>query len=50
MVDVFSFSHFRTGGDQMVNGVVKTATKSAFWVHWEALILNCDDKALGFCL
>ena len=40
----------RTAGDQMVNGIVETAAKSAFWVHWEALILNCDDKALGFCL
>ena len=48
---------------QMVNGLVETATKSAFWVHFrlledvvlvpaclEALILGCNDKALGFCL
>ena len=47
----------------MVNGLVEMATQSAFWVHvklledvvlvpacWEALILGCDDKALGFCL
>ena len=63
-VDVFSFSQFRAARDQMVNGLVETATQSAFWVHvrlledvvllvpacWEALVLDCDDKALGFCL
>ena len=62
-VDVFSFSQFRTATDQVVNGLVQTATQSTFWVHvrlledvvlvqarWEALILGCDDKALGFCL
>ena len=61
--DVFSFSHFREARDQMVNGLVAPAAKSAFWVHvrifedvalvpagWEALILGCDDKALSFCL
>ena len=45
----------------MVNGLVETTTQSAFWVQvrlledvvlvpacWEALILGCDDKALGF--
>ena len=48
---------------QVVNGLIKTATQSTFWVHvrlledvvlvpacWEALILGCDDKALSFCL
>ena len=62
-VDVFSFSKFRAARDQVVNGLVQTATQSIFWVHvrlledvvlvpacWEALILDCDDKALGFCL
>ena len=62
-MDVFSFSQFRAARDQMVNGLIETATKSAFWVHFrlledvvlvpaclEALILRCDDKALGFCL
>ena len=62
-VEVFSFSQFRTARDQVVNGLVKTATQSTFWVHvrllegvvlvparWEALILGCDDKALAFCL
>ena len=62
-VDVFSFNQFRAARDQMVNGLVETATKSTFWVHFrlledvvlvlaclEALILGCDDKALGFCL
>ena len=47
----------------MVNGLVEKATQSTFWVLvrlledvvllptcWEALILGCDDKALGFCL
>ena len=32
-VDVFSFSQLRAARDQMVNGLVETATKSAFWVH-----------------
>ena len=62
-VDVFSFSHFRAARDQVANGLVETATQSTFWVHirlledvalvpacWEALILNRDDKALGFYL
>ena len=63
-VDVFSFSQFRAARDQVVNGLVETATQSTFWVYvrlledlvlvpacWEALILGCDDKiALGFCL
>ena len=62
-LDVFSFSQFRAARDQMVNGLVKLATQCAFWVHiklredvvlvpacWEALILGCDSKALGFCL
>ena len=31
-VDVFSFSQFRAARDQMVNGLVETAIKSAFWV------------------
>ena len=62
-VAVFSFSYFRAARDQMINGLVETATRSAFWVHvrliedvvlvpacWEALVLGCDEKALGFCL
>ena len=62
-VGVFSFSQFRAARDQVVNGLIETATQSTFWVHvrfledvvlvpasWEALILGCDDKALGFCL
>ena len=62
-VEVFSFNQFRAARDQMVNGLVETAPKPAFWVHvslledvvlvpacWEALILGCDDKALGFSL
>ena len=62
-VDVFSFNQFRAAKDLMVNGLVETAPKPAFWVHvslledvvlvpscWEALILGCDDKALGFSL
>ena len=27
------FSQFRAARDQVVNGLVKTATQSAFWVH-----------------
>ena len=47
----------------MVNDLVEMATQSTLWVHfrlledvvlvpacWEALILGCDDKVLGFCL
>ena len=62
-VDVFSFNQFRAARDPMVNGLVETAPKPAFWVYvslledvvlvlayWEALILGCDDKALGFSL
>ena len=62
-VDVFSFSQFRAARDQVVNGLVETATQSTFWVHvrlledvvwvpacWEALTLGCHDKALSFCL
>ena len=62
-VDIFSFSQFKAARDQVVNGLVETTTQSIFWVHvrlledvvlvpacWEALILGCDDKALGFCL
>ena len=62
-VDVFSFNQFRAARDQVVNGLVETATQSTLWVHvrfledvvlilacWEALILGSDDKALGFCL
>ena len=58
---VFSFSKFRAARDQVVNGLVETATQSTFWVHvrlledvalvpacWEALISSRDDKALGF--
>ena len=61
--DIFSFSQFSAARDQMVNGLVETATPSTFWVLvrlleyvvllpacWEALILGCDDKVLGFCL
>ena len=59
-VDIFSFSQFRAARDQVVNGLVETATQSTFWVQvrfledvvlvpacWEALILGCDYKALG---
>ena len=62
-VDVFKFNQFRAAKDQVVNDIIETATQSTFWVHvrflkdvalvpacWEALILGCDDKALGFCL
>ena len=62
-MDIFSFSQFRESRDQVVNGLVEMATQSTLWVHvrlledvvlvpacWEALILGCDDKALGFCL
>ena len=62
-VDIFSFSQFRAPRDQVVNGLVQTATQSTFWVHvrlledvvlvpacWESLILGCDDQAFGFCL
>ena len=62
-VDIFSFSQFREPRDQVVNGLVETATQTTFWVHvrlledvvlvpacWESLILGCDDKALGFSL
>ena len=51
-VDVFSFSQFRAARDQVVNGLVETATQSTFWVHvrlledvvlvpacWEAIII-----------
>ena len=54
-VDIFSFSQFRAARDQLVNGLVETATQSTFWVQvrlledvvlvaacWEALILGCD--------
>ena len=47
----------------MANGLVESATLSAFWVHvrlledvalvpacWEAFISSRDDKALGFYL
>ena len=49
--------------DQVVNSLNETVTQSTFWVHvrlledvvlvpacWQALILGCDDKTLGFCL
>ena len=49
--------------NEVVNGLIETATQSTFWVHvrllkdivlvpacWETLILGCDDTALGFCL
>ena len=49
----------RPGGQ----GLIETATQSTFWVYvrlledvvlvlacWEALILGCDDKALGYFL
>ena len=62
-MDIFSFSQFRESRDQVVNDLVEMATQSTLWVHvrlledvvlvpacWEALILGCDDKALGFCL
>ena len=32
-VDVFSFSQFRAARDQVVDGLVETATQSTFWVH-----------------
>ena len=60
-VDVFSFIQFSAARDKMVNDLV--ATQYTFWVHvrlledvvsvpacWEALILRCNDKSLGFCL
>ena len=31
-VDVFSLSQFQAARDKMVNGLVETATQSAFWV------------------
>ena len=62
-MDIFSFSEFRESRDQVVNGLVETAIQSTFWVQvrlledvvlvaacWEALILGCGDKTLGFCL
>ena len=62
-VDIISFSQFRAARDQVVNGLLETAIQSTFWVHvrlledvllvpacWEALILGCDDKAIGFFL
>ena len=61
-VYVYSFNQSRTNRDQMANVPIEMATQSAFWVHvslqdlvlipasWEALILGCDDKALGLCL
>ena len=62
-MDIFSFSQFRESRDQVVNDLVEMAAQSTLWVHvrlledvvlvpacWEALILGCDDKALGFCL
>ena len=36
-VDIFSFSQFRAARDQMVNGLVKTATQSTFYVHFRLL-------------
>ena len=63
VVRVFSFSQFRAAKDQVVNDLIETAPQSAFWVQvrlledvvlvpacWEALILGCNDKALGFYL
>ena len=32
-VDVFSFRQFRAARDQVVNGLVETATQSKLWVH-----------------
>ena len=32
-VDLFSFSQFRAARDQVVDGLVETATQSTFWVH-----------------
>ena len=32
-VDIFSFSQFRAARDQVVNGLVETATQSTFLVH-----------------
>ena len=62
-VDVFSFRQFRAARDQVVNGLVETATQCTFWIYvrlledvvlvpacCEALILSCNDKALRFCL
>ena len=61
-VDIVSFSQFMVARDQVVNGLVEMSTHSTFWFQvrlledvvlvpacWEALILGCDDKALGFC-
>ena len=60
---VYSVSLFRAAKDQVVNDLIETAPQSAFWVQvrlledvvlvpacWEALILGCNDKALGFYL
>ena len=32
-MNVFRFSQFRAARNQVVNGFIKTATQSAFWVH-----------------
>ena len=32
-MDIFRFSQYRTARDQMVNGLIETATQSTFWVH-----------------
>ena len=36
-VDIFSFSQFRADSDQVVNGLVETATQSTFYVHFRLL-------------
>ena len=46
-MDVFSFSKFRAARDQVVNGLIKTATQSIFWVH--VRLLNLEDVVLGAC-
>ena len=32
-VGIISFSQFRAARDQVVNGLLETATQSTFWVH-----------------
>ena len=46
-MDVFSFSKFRAARDQVVNGLIETATQSIFWVH--VRLLNLEDVVLGAC-
>ena len=46
-MDVFSFSKFRAARDQVVYGLIETATQSIFWVH--VRLLNLEDVVLGEC-